>query len=287
MDKVFLSFRYQEQSVRIIRDEAGDPWWVAADIGKIAGVKNVQDAVAILKDHEKRMIPGKLLGASYSTAKVLTVNASGLAHWVRRIPGAEAKKISTWCKQEHFPTLRKMGMAIAVWKSCAPKVDVSARTDSPREAVIPSADPQVLAEASRSLMAFQYQSHAVRVITGEDGEPWFVAVDVCTASELGAELNLRHSTGNGDGGSVNALLVRTGLASRDRAGHIVPAVAGAAWVHFFPIVGPRGVLPHQQVKWHSSVLPILRRALRVQQNDEARTRQGQLFPDNPHGEARG
>ena len=38
------------------------------------------------------------------------------------------------------------------------------------------------AEGARSSCAlFQYQSHAVRVMTGADGESWFVATDVCKA----------------------------------------------------------------------------------------------------------
>lgn len=473
MDKVFLGFRYQEQPVRVIRDEDGAPWWVAADIGKIAGVKDVLAAVATLKEREKRAIPGKFLGVSYSTAEVLVVNAAGLVHWIRKTRGPEGKKVAAWCKQEHFPLLRTMGMEIIPWKACSPKNDAAAERPPTPEVVTPPVlpSPPILANNARSLTAFQYQSQAVRVIRGEDGEPWFVAVDVCkvleiqnsrdaikrldddersqvidpstvdsnyggnsklndklnvvnesglyslilasrkpeakafkrwvthevlptirktgayvapaaaaprkrrgrlplaerssvmdaglpvpyyrfyaayldvyplhkkvlkdhvaaaraallmvgrqlqvdpglyvngfgepgaspadpalpsttqagtvvpfddgrflTATELAVELNLRHSTGSGDGKAVNELLIRSGLATRHRNGYVLPTAAGAPWAHLIPIIGSRGeALPHQQVKWRNNVLPLLRKTLRAQQAQESRARQGQLF----------
>ncbi len=34
------------------------------------------------------------------------------------------------------------------------------------------------------LVAFNFESKNVRVVLGEDGEPWFVAADVCASLEL-------------------------------------------------------------------------------------------------------
>ena len=35
-----------------------------------------------------------------------------------------------------------------------------------------------------ALQLFEYEDHRVRVVKGEDGEPWFVAADVCTVLDL-------------------------------------------------------------------------------------------------------
>ena len=35
------------------------------------------------------------------------------------------------------------------------------------------------------LVAFTFESHNLRVTTGDDGEPWFVAADVCAALSIG------------------------------------------------------------------------------------------------------
>ena len=35
-----------------------------------------------------------------------------------------------------------------------------------------------------NIVAFDFESHDVRVVVGLDGEPWFVAADVCLALSL-------------------------------------------------------------------------------------------------------
>ncbi|MBN6739026.1 hypothetical protein JKG47_00410 [Acidithiobacillus sp. MC6.1] len=35
-----IPFEYQGRSIRVIRDEAGEPWWVAVDVCKVLDLTN-------------------------------------------------------------------------------------------------------------------------------------------------------------------------------------------------------------------------------------------------------
>ena len=97
---------------------------------------------------------------------------------------------------------------------------------------------------------------------------------VLNATDLGIKLNLCHGTGRGNGKAVNDLLIREGFAKKGYDGVVVPTERGAPHARLSPVPGS---LTRKQVKWHVSVLPFLRQALRAQQNEDLRARQGQLF----------
>ena len=53
MSKEMIPFDYEGSKVRTVKDEKGDPWFIAVDICTVLGIKNVSDSCKRLKDKEK------------------------------------------------------------------------------------------------------------------------------------------------------------------------------------------------------------------------------------------
>jgi prophage antirepressor-like protein len=102
-----MNFDYEERPVRVIRDEAGAPWWVARDVCDILGIKNHRDALAKgLDDDEKGVEKADTLGGSQD---LLTINESGLYNLIIRSNKSEAKKFRKWVTAEVLPSIRMNG----------------------------------------------------------------------------------------------------------------------------------------------------------------------------------
>ena len=108
-------FTYQSSSVRVIRDEDGEPWFVAADVCKALGIKNPADPLKRLKSKEKQTI-----GISYTLikqgfsenapgTKITIINEPGLYRLVFTSNKPEAEDFQDWVYHDVLPTLRKTG----------------------------------------------------------------------------------------------------------------------------------------------------------------------------------
>ncbi len=98
-------FNFNNNDVRVIIQE-GNPWFVAADVCAVLGVKNHRDSLMHLDDDEKGVVLNDTLGGKQ---QVSVVNESGLYALVLRSRKPEAKKFTKWVTSEVLPAIRKTG----------------------------------------------------------------------------------------------------------------------------------------------------------------------------------
>ena len=109
-----LRFDYYDSEIRVIKDEEGNPWWVASDVCSILGLTNPREAVARLDDDEKNTVrisdgindnghgvPGN--------PNLNIINEPGLYTLIIRSNKPEAKVFKRWITHEVLPSLRKNG----------------------------------------------------------------------------------------------------------------------------------------------------------------------------------
>lgn len=84
----------------------GEPWFGAADICRVLGIKNSRDAVSKLEDYEKDVVIGDTVRGKQS---VSVVNESGVYSLVIRSRKPEARAFKRWLTQEVLPSIRKHG----------------------------------------------------------------------------------------------------------------------------------------------------------------------------------
>ena len=98
-------FNFGTHAVRVIvRD--GEPWFSAADVCAVLGIKNHRDSLMHLDDDEKGVVSTDTLGGQQ---KISVVNESGLYALVLRSRKPEARKFSKWVTGEVLPSIRKTG----------------------------------------------------------------------------------------------------------------------------------------------------------------------------------
>jgi prophage antirepressor-like protein len=116
------TFEFEGQSVRVIRDEDGNPWWVAKDVCDVLDLENTSMALEKLDDDEK--LTSKLL-TSGQMREVWLVNEPGLYTLIIRSNKPEARKFKRWITHEVLPSIRRTG-----------SYDVNGRNDLSRRAML-------------------------------------------------------------------------------------------------------------------------------------------------------
>ena len=99
-------FAYAGRQVRVITDDRGMPWFVAADVCAVLGVGNSRQALTRLDDDEKGVISNDTLGGRQSLA---TVNESGLYSLILGSRKPEARAFKRWVTHEVLPSIRRTG----------------------------------------------------------------------------------------------------------------------------------------------------------------------------------
>jgi len=84
----------------------GNPWFVASEVCKLLGIKNISDAVSRLDDDEKGVSE---LPTPSGTQKKLVVSESGLYELIFRSNKKSAKAFRKWVTKEVIPSVRKKG----------------------------------------------------------------------------------------------------------------------------------------------------------------------------------
>ena len=101
-----IPFIYDESPVRVILDEAGEPWWVAKDICRILGVINTAQATEYLDDDEKGISKTYTPGGEQEMA---IISESGLYTLLIRSNKPQAKPFRRWVTHDVLPSIRKTG----------------------------------------------------------------------------------------------------------------------------------------------------------------------------------
>ena len=98
-----IPFMYEDTEVRVIKDDEGNPWWVAVDVCNILDIKNPTQAVQQLDEDERAM---QNIGRQGNT---WNINESGLYALIIRSNKPAAKKFRKWITSEVLPAIRKTG----------------------------------------------------------------------------------------------------------------------------------------------------------------------------------
>ena len=106
MSEEMIPFQFESHNVRVQLDAHGEPWWIAADVCAILGLKDVSRSVARLEPNEKGTLQSSTLGGQQ---EMLTVNESGLYRLIFRSDKPEAKRFQSWVFSEVLPSIRKTG----------------------------------------------------------------------------------------------------------------------------------------------------------------------------------
>lgn len=92
--------------VRFFEDEEEIIWFVAADVAKILGLKNIRQNFVELDDNEKGVCIVYTLGGPQ---EMLIVNEPGLYRLIFMSRKPEAKEFKRWFFHEVLPQIRKYG----------------------------------------------------------------------------------------------------------------------------------------------------------------------------------
>lgn len=106
MNQQLMPFDYEGREIRVVKDDQGDPWFVAADVCAVLKLPETHKAVSRLDDDEKDRNSIPTPGGSQS---MTVVSESGLYNLVLGSRKAEAKRFKRWVTHEVLPAIRKTG----------------------------------------------------------------------------------------------------------------------------------------------------------------------------------
>lgn len=107
MSNEIQQFDFKGTALRILTDEAGEPWFVAEDVCNILGLENSRKATAELDPDEKNTVTISD-GISGNPNKTI-ISEPGLYKLIMRSRKQEAKEFQRWVTHEVLPSIRKHG----------------------------------------------------------------------------------------------------------------------------------------------------------------------------------
>ena len=146
-------FMYNDKEVRVVVKE-GEPWFVAADVCKLLGVGNASVAVRRI---DAENVAKKTIDTTGGVQEVNAVNKNGVIQLVLASRKATKSEIKAWLRNSVFPQLG------VEWTLSESNITISNSPD---------------------LRVFNHPSLGDVRTTTMNGEPWFVAVDVCKILSL-------------------------------------------------------------------------------------------------------
>lgn len=106
MSNQIIPFNYNQQQIRVLKDEKGEPWFVAKDVCDVLGISNNREALTRVRDFEKGVRRIDTLGGPQNMS---VVSESGLYRIAMRSDKPEAQPFIDWLAIDVLPTLRKTG----------------------------------------------------------------------------------------------------------------------------------------------------------------------------------
>jgi prophage antirepressor-like protein len=105
-DTVSGRYAFHGQPVRVIADEHGDPWFVAADVCSVVGISKYRDAVAQMDEDERASMAVDTLGGRQS---MTVVNEPGIYTLMLISRSPQVKPFKRWLTTEVLPSIRRTG----------------------------------------------------------------------------------------------------------------------------------------------------------------------------------
>lgn len=100
-----IPFQFESQSVRVVTDDRGEPWFIAKEIAGAMGYSDAEAMTRRLDDDEKQNL--QIVG--FGPRGVTIINESGLYSAILGSAKEEAKRFKRWVTSEVLPTIRKTG----------------------------------------------------------------------------------------------------------------------------------------------------------------------------------
>lgn len=101
-----MEYKFGLKSVRVVVDDAGEPWWVAKDVCDALGLDNVTWALKSLDEDELSLVK---LNSGGQLREMKTINEPGLYNLIHSSRKPEAKTFQRWVRHEVLPTIRRTG----------------------------------------------------------------------------------------------------------------------------------------------------------------------------------
>lgn len=108
MNTEIQTFSFHTSSLRVLADEAGDPWFVAKDVCDVLNYTNASKAISDHVDPEDKLNNESL--SSLGQRGGWLVNESGLYSLVLSSKLPTAKEFKRWITREVLPSIRKHGV---------------------------------------------------------------------------------------------------------------------------------------------------------------------------------
>lgn len=102
MDKSVQMFQFQQHAVRVVKDEQGDPWFVAKDVADVLGYEKPENAIA---RHCKGSVTTPKQGGGFLTI----IPERDVYRLVMRSKLPSAEKFEEWVVGDVLPSIRKHG----------------------------------------------------------------------------------------------------------------------------------------------------------------------------------
>lgn len=109
MNEITL-FNYEENEVRVVRT-GSEPYWVALDVCKALGIKNMSKALTRIDADEKDELT--LSDVTGRNQKMIVVNEPGLYSLIFCSRKEKAIRFKRWITHEVLPSIRKNGAYVA------------------------------------------------------------------------------------------------------------------------------------------------------------------------------
>ena len=114
------TYNFNGAPIRVVKDDSGEPWFVAKDVCDVLEIKNSRDTLnKCLEDDEKRL---DNIYTPFGEQSVATVSEAGLYSLVLRSRKPEARAFKRWVTHEVLPSIRREGGYIHATPEDTPEV---------------------------------------------------------------------------------------------------------------------------------------------------------------------
>ena len=108
MDSI-IPFRFEESSVRVVKGEDGEPWFVGKDVAEVLGYTNPNKA---MNDHCKGVTKRYPLQTQGGIQEVRLIPESDVLRLVVKSKLPSAVRFERWVFEEVLPSIRKSGQYV-------------------------------------------------------------------------------------------------------------------------------------------------------------------------------
>lgn len=102
-----IPFKFESKEVRAYSDDAGEPWFCAADLCSVLGYRNAPDAIG--KHCREAGIAKRDISSGGQKRSVLFVNEGNLYRLIIKSRKEEAQRFEAWVCDEVLPAIRRTG----------------------------------------------------------------------------------------------------------------------------------------------------------------------------------